>query len=131
MSANTIRHDYFIRNLLAKLPAESRDTFTDAQLTGLKAAFGGRVWGVHAIDIRHSLKFWRWHYYFVFLAGRNRRELSRREENLARLATATVLAIFIIVSTLFGLLMLYLVKSALGIDLIPGFSLGMWDYFIK
>ncbi|HLA28057.1 MAG TPA: hypothetical protein VJZ49_09205 [Syntrophales bacterium] len=130
MSANTISHDHFIRSLLAKLPAESRDTFSDAQLIGLKAALGGRTWGVHAIDIRHSLKFWRWHYYFVFLAGRNRRELSRREENLARMATATVLTIFILMSTLLGLLVLYLVKSALGIDLIPGFHLGIWDYFI-
>lgn len=121
MSANAIRDDHFIRNLLAKLPAESRDTFSDVQLMGLKAALGGREWGLHAIDFRHSLQFWRWHYYFVFVAGRNLRELTRREENLARLGTATALAIFIAVSTLFGMLVLYLVTSALGIDLTPGF----------
>ena len=32
-------------------------------------------------------------------------------------------------STLLGLLILYLVKSALGIDLVPGFSLGTWGWF--
>ena len=31
--------------------------------------------------------------------------------------------------TLVGILVLYLIKSALGIDLIPGFSFGVWDWF--
>lgn len=35
------------------------------------------------------------------------------------LATLAVLAV----------LVLYLVKSALGIDLVPGFSLGVWGWF--
>lgn len=32
-------------------------------------------------------------------------------------------------SVLTGLLLLYLLKSALGIDLVPGFSLGIWGWF--
>ena len=28
-----------------------------------------------------------------------------------------------------AVLVLYLVKSALGIDLVPGFSLGVWGWF--
>jgi hypothetical protein len=32
-------------------------------------------------------------------------------------------------STLLRLLALYLAKSAAGIDLIPGFSLGIWTWF--
>jgi hypothetical protein len=28
-----------------------------------------------------------------------------------------------------GILVLYLVKSALGINLIEGFSFGIWDWF--
>lgn len=81
------------------------------------------------IDLRWTFSFWRWHYYFVFLIGRNRRTLTRREREIQRLALAGMLATFISVSTLFGMLVLYLIKSAMGIDLIPGFSWGVWDSF--
>ena len=116
-------------NLLAKLPSESRDSFSDDQLLALKVALGGRAWGVHALDLRWTLKFWHWQYYFVLLAGRNRRELSRREKAIERLAMALSLAGFLIFSIVFGVLVLYLLKSALGIDLIPGFSFGVWGWF--
>ena len=35
----------------------------------------------------------------------------------------------ILASTLFGILVLYLIKSALGIDIFKGFSFGVWDWF--
>ncbi len=124
-----IRDDPFIKSLLAKLPPQSSETFTDGQLVALKAALGGRSWGAHAIDWRRTLSFWRWHYYLVFLAGRNHRALTRREHELQRLALATILVTFGTVSTLFGILVLYLVTSALSIDQLPGFSFAVWDWF--
>lgn len=126
---NDIKDDPFVVGLLSKLPADERESFTPDQLMALKAALGGRAWGAHAVDIRWTLKFWRWRYYFVFLAGRNRRELSRQDEQIARFAMAVFLTIFILISTLLGLLVLYLIKSALGIDLIPGHSFGVWTWF--
>ena len=45
------------------------------------------------------------------------------------MAAATALAIFVTVSTLVGVLALYLLKSALGIDIIPGYSFAIWDWF--
>lgn len=128
--ANTpLREEPFVQNLLAKLPADARASFTDAQLVALKVALGGRQWGVHPVDVRFTLQFWRWHYYCVLVAGRNRRDLTRREKQLARWALAAATAAVLTVSTLLGLLVLYLVKSALGIDLFPGFSLGIWSWF--
>lgn len=124
-----IRAEPFVRGLLEKLPADSRASFSDEQLLALKIALGGRTWGVHAVDLRWTLKFWRWHYYFVVLAGRNRRELSRREREIARVAMFVSLAVFLTFSVSLGLLVLYLVKSALGVDLFPGFSLGIWGWF--
>ena len=124
-----IKDDPFVKSLLAKLPAGERENFTTGQLLALKAALGGRAWGTHAVDIRWTLKFWRWHYYFVFLAGRNRRELSRQEQQIARFAMALFITVFIMLSTVIGLLVLYLAKSALGIDLLPGYSFGVWDWF--
>lgn len=52
-----------------------------------------------------------------------------REREIQRRALAMMVAGFMTVSTLFGILVLYLVKSAMGIDLIPGFSWGVWDWF--
>lgn len=128
-SHSSLRDEPFVRNLLAKLPVQARDSFSDDQLLALKVALGGRSWGVHALDLRWTLKVWRWHYYFVVLSGRNRRELTRSEREAARIALAVMASIFLVLFTLIGLLVLYLLKSALGIDLIPGFSLGIWGWF--
>ena len=124
-----IHTDPIITKLLDKVPADMRGSFSDEQLLALKVALGGRTWGAHAVDARWTLKWWRWQYYFVVLAGRNRRVLTDREVRIQRLAMATTLAVFITFSALVGSLVLYLIKSALGIDLIPGFSFGVWDWF--
>ncbi len=124
-----IRRDPSIQHLLGRMPQDIADTFTEAQLASLRLALGARSWGRHAVDIRGTVVFWRWRYYYVFLLGRNRRELTRREKQLSLLLQAVFLSVLLLVSTLLGLLVLYLVKSALGIDLFPGFSLGIWTWF--
>ena len=65
----------------------------------------------------------------MFLAGRNKRVLSARERQVQRLSMAIVLAVVLTIGSVLGVLILYLVKSALGIDLIPGFSFGVWGWF--
>jgi len=115
-------------SLLGRLPPELRDSFTPEQLEGLVKALGGD-WRRHPVDLRGSVGVWRWRYYYVFIAGRERRELSRLEQEMAVVTKAVVLLGFLTFSVLSGLLVLYLVKSALGIDLIPGFSLGLWTWF--
>ena len=129
MKNQSIQTDPVITKLLDKVPSEMRGSFSDAQLVALKVALGGRTWGAHAVDARWTLKWWRWQYYFVFLAGRNRRVLTDREQTIQRLAMATVLAVVLTIGSVLGVLILYLVKSALGVDLIPGFSFGVWGWF--
>ena len=129
MQTPPIQSDPVITKLLDKVPANMRGSFSDAQLLALKIALGGRTGGAHALDLRFTLKWWRWQYYFVLLAGRNRRTLTEREKRIQRLALALVVAVFLLFSTAVGILVLYLVKSALGIDLIPGFSFGVWGWF--
>ena len=121
--------DSFVIGLKERLPDDLKDSFTPEQLSALKVAFGARKWGQHSVDLRGTLRLWHWRYYFVFLAGRNRRGLSRREQQLSRMATAFALSLFLLFSVMLGLLVLYLVKSALGIDLFPNFSLGIWGWF--
>jgi hypothetical protein len=129
MSVIPIQTDPVITKLLDKVPADMRSSFSSEQLLALKIALGGRTWGAHAVDARWTLKWWRWQYYFVFLAGRNRRVLTDREIRIQRLSMALFLTVFLLFSAAVGILVLYLVKSALGIDLIPGFSFGVWDWF--
>ena len=126
---SAIQSDPVVTKLLDKVPREMRASFSDEQLVALKIALGGRAWGTHAVDARWTLKWWRWQYYFVFLAGRNRRVLTDRERQIQRLSMAIFLAALLLVSTLLGIFVLYILKSALGIDLIPGFSFGVWGWF--
>lgn len=123
------RHDPFIAGLKERLPEALRESFTEEQLEALKLAFGTRSWGKHSVDLRGTVKFWHRRYYFVFLAGRNYRQLSRLEQELSLLGKATVLAVILLACGLVGLLLLYLLKSALGIDIFPDYSFGVWTWF--
>ncbi len=127
--ASEIREDPFIKEFLGKLSEEQQESFTAEQLQSVKVVFGARTWGIHSFDFRGTIELLRWRYYYVVLVGRNMRSLSRSEQKAYRAAEITFLALFVTISTLFGLLVIYLVKSAVGIDLIPGFSLGIWGWF--
>lgn len=113
------------------MPKDVAASFSEEQLTHLLTAVGSRSWGKHKIDFRGTFKlpFYRWRFYYVFLAGKNYRELSRKEKNLSIFITTVISTLFLIFSATLGLLVLYLIKSALGIDLFPNFSLGIWDWF--
>lgn len=128
MRRKTITEDPFVTGLKERLPDDVRDSFTEKQLQALKIAFGARRWGRHPVDLRGTVNLWRWRYYFVILLGRNKRELSRSEERLSRVGTALVFTAFLLFSLLLGLVVLYVAKSALGINLLPSHSLGLWDW---
>lgn len=124
-----LRDDATIKNLLARMPHEVQQSFTDDQLAHLKVALATRGWGKHALDIRSTIKFFGHRYYYVLIAGRNRRELTRAEKRFSLLAKTALVSGFLCISMVLGLLVLYLVKSALGIDLFPNYSLGIWSWF--
>ena len=124
-----LQQDPAIRSLLERMPKNIQTTFTDEQLAHLKIAIGARQWGNHAVDCRGVVKLFKYRYYYVFLAGRNRRELSITEQKLARLAQAFILSTAVTFIILFALLVLYLIKSALGIDIFAGYSFGIWSWF--
>ncbi|MFW8589450.1 3-phosphoshikimate 1-carboxyvinyltransferase [Glaciecola sp. 2405UD65-10] len=120
-----------IKNILERMPEDVASSFTPKQLEHLHAALGVRSWKKHSIDLRSTLSIPLTHVriYYVFLIGKNRRELSRREAKISAFTSAFVLSIFLTFSALVGLLLLYLLKSALGINLFDGFSLGIWSWF--
>ena len=125
----TLLKDKTLQSLLAKMPMDVQNSFTEKQLSHMRLALGARTWGAHKVDLRSTFKFFRYRYYYVFVAGRNRRELSRKEKRAGMLIQSSLITGFVLFSACFGILVLYLAKSALGIDLIPGFSFGVWDWF--
>jgi hypothetical protein len=127
----TVHNDPAIRELLARMPSAVAESFNEEQLSHLLTAIGARTWGKHAVDVRGTFKipFYRWRFYYVLLLGKNYRGLSRKEKQLSLLTSTLVFSLFLILCSLGGLLLIYLIKSALGINLFPGFSLGIWDWF--
>ena len=126
---SNLQQDPAIRSLLERMPKNIQTTFTDEQLAHLKIAIGARQWGNHAVDCRGVVKLFKYRYYYVFLAGRNRRELSVKEQKVARFTQAIILSLAVSFTILFTLLVLYLIKSALGIDIFEEYSFGVWSWF--
>ena len=126
-----IKDEPTIKDLLEKMPISVAESFNEEQLTHLLTVLGSKKWGKHAIDLRGTFKipFYKWRFYYVFLTGKNHRDLSRTEKDISLMSKALFVSLFILLSTLIGLLVLYLIKSALGIDIFPNFSFGVWGWF--
>ncbi|MDC9514552.1 3-phosphoshikimate 1-carboxyvinyltransferase [Pseudoalteromonas sp. CST5] len=124
-----ITSDPAVRSLLNRMPEEVQKSFTEEQLVHLKVAIGARQWGRHSIDSRGVVKFFKYRYYFVFLAGRNRRELNENEKKVAWIFQVVFITILTLIFIIVMALILYLIKSALGINLFDDFSLGIWHSF--
>ncbi len=122
-----LTHAAFAEKFFRKIPYDIRKTLTPEQYQAIEKAFASQ-WKRHPLDIRHSFGFWRWRYYFVLIGGRDRRILSRKQQRLFSLAEFYFLMAYATTSALFGLLILYLVKSALGIDVFPNFHVGIWTW---
>lgn len=128
---NTIKDEMAMKKLLSRMPKHVSDSFNEDQLLYLKIALGARNWGHHKVDIRGTfpIPFVSRRIYYVFLLGKNHRELSRGEKAMSAFTLSLFLSLFLLFCIASGLLILYLLKSALGVDLIPGVSFGVWSWF--
>ncbi|MBV1909102.1 MAG: 3-phosphoshikimate 1-carboxyvinyltransferase [Kangiellaceae bacterium] len=128
---HTLQNTPALRRLMDKMDDEVVATFTEKQLNALGDVIEVQRWRKHGIDIRTTLvfPFLPWSFYTVFLAGRNRRYLSSSEQMVA--AGMLMLMLILMGISVFGFIVtiLYLLKSAMGIDLFPDESLGIWDEF--
>lgn len=134
MAAKPTEHpkeDPIIHRLLSRMPKSIANSFSTEQLFGLREAVGVRGGRLHTVDVRPTLKipFVPWSFYFVFLLGRNRRSMTDHERYSAALMLLAQALVFVLGFISFVLLVLYLLKSALGINLFSQFSLGIWDWF--
>jgi hypothetical protein len=126
----SIRKDPDIMSFLSRLPQETASVLNDTQLSHIKVAIGSGQYRKHKVDIRGTFPvlFFPSRIYFVFLMGRNIRSLSRQEQNIAFTSMLLLTTLFLMFSTMLGLVIVYIIKSALGINLLEGYSLGLWDW---
>lgn len=122
-----------LKRLLADMPENVRSTFDPSQLEYLAQGLNKQKSTNHFLDLRPTLKIplLPWSFYIVLLVGKNRRVMSDREKRVAARTLIVSLLLGIILLSLAGLVVLYLLKSAMGINLFKDFSLGLWTWFIK
>jgi hypothetical protein len=120
-----------VNQLLSKMDKSVADSFSYQQRKAIQKVISARDWQKHILDFRPTLAlpFLPWSFYMVFLCGVNKRELLPAERFMAAtmfLCTLFVMGLFLIGC---GFVLIYLLKSWLGIDLFPNESLGIWDEF--
>lgn len=125
--------DPFIDAVLRSIPKEERESFTESQISALSRALTRtRFQSNHIVDARLNIPLFFARFYVVFLLGKDRRGKARQRliERRRRfslvaglvltLAVGLVLATVIFVAVF---LLLYVLKSAMGIDLFPDMHL--------
>ena len=68
----------------------------------------------HTVNCRWTLKIWRWEFYLVILAGRERRALSSRGHFLAQVSVWVLMICFALVTVAIVVVVLLLIQIALG-----------------
>lgn len=112
-----------IERFYAHLDERIAEELTPEQKEGVeKALLATTLTSRHQIDIRRSFPFFSKRYYLVFLFGRDLRRQHRQESTLSRMLLTFLLLIAVLFVTCCILLTLYMIKSALGIDVFQNFT---------
>lgn len=83
----------------------------------------------HKVDFKASFPFFFKRYYLVVLFGQDQRLMARKESAFKILFFTLLILMILSVSFLSVVFVLYITKSALGIDIFKHFSFGVWDWF--
>lgn len=118
--------DPYIENILLKVPPEVAKTLTSEQWNGFREALTlSNRRSRHYLDWRFILPFYFVRLYGIFILGRDRRGrvehvLHERRKMGKKALGAVLLAAGLAVLLSVALAVLYVLKSAAGIDLFPG-----------
>jgi len=120
-----------VNQLLSNMDKSVANSFTYRQRKALQKSINAQGWRKHQVDFRPTLAlpFLPWSFYVVFLLGVNKRGLLPAERFIA--FTMFLSAVFLMGLLVIGcvFVLIYLLKSWLGIDLFPNESLGIWGEF--
>ncbi len=99
----------FRRRLLANMPEDVANSFTELQLTMIEHALEGGRWHAHPLDIRVSVPVLWKRFYLVLLAGPERRSAERRKYDRAKRQLRVVAD-----TVVFALFLLLLIPAVVG-----------------
>jgi hypothetical protein len=78
--------DPFLERMFARMSPGARFLFTPDQIDEIRKAFGARKPGNHAVDLRYSIGIFGKSYYFVFLAGKEKRGIPRAPLDVTKMS---------------------------------------------
>ena len=130
MKENT---DAYVEYTLSRLPRDVLNGLTDQQLSAIRTALGAQIESSrHAVDLRIRVPLFFRSYYVVLFMGRDRRRsvFNTERYRLELLPKGLRRGIFVAASTLVLcvlilclLTLIYLAKSAMGIDIFKNIHL--------
>ena len=119
-----------IAQFYASLDETTANELTSEQRKSIERAIIATGLGSNnKVDIRKSISIFNKRYFFVFLLGRDFRQQLRNESPFAVFIMTLLIALGVLSLFSLAVVTLYLIKSALGIDIFPNFSFGIWDWF--
>ncbi len=124
--------DAFTHHTIDCIEPAVRETLTPKQLFAIEeAVITSRTHTERPLNIRGVIPFFFARFYFVFVLGRDRREETRQVEferrRKANILTTLLFLFYIAVPIIIVVLVgLYILKTALGIDLYAGGHI--WDF---
>jgi hypothetical protein len=92
--------DPFLQQMFARMSPGASFLFSPAQIDEIKKAFAARSLTSHAVDMRYSIGLFGKSYYFVFLAGRERRTAPRGHINVTKLSQRLALGAAVVAGCL-------------------------------
>ena len=116
-----------VERFYAALDQEVETSLTAEQKRGIEQAL------VRAnLASRHRIfPFLHRRYFVVFLFGRDLRKVSRESTLFGRVFATLLITLGVVFALLSILLALYMLKSALGIDVFKNFHVGIWTWFVN
>ncbi|MGR6833057.1 hypothetical protein [Aliivibrio wodanis] len=127
---NDKKQQKLLTHFYSALDENVTDSLSETQKRSVEHALIATGLGTNnRVDIRKSISIFNKRYFFVLLLGRDYRQQLRKESPFALFMLTLLIAIGIL--SVFGLAIfaLYLIKSAMGIDIFHNFSFGLWDWF--
>lgn len=126
------KHPPAIERFYAELDPQISQALTPEQKAGIENAVVAITLGSkHRVDSRRSFPFFGKRFYLVFLFGRGFRQRHRQESTVSTTLLTCLLLIAVLFVTYCILLTLYMIKSALGIDVFQHFHVGIWDWWLS
>ncbi|MFV0575465.1 MAG: hypothetical protein ACK5NC_08680 [Vibrio sp.] len=126
----TEEQQQIINRTMRAVPEGIRESLNEEQIEAIERAIAvNNVRGDHYVDFRPTFGFFRWRYYAVFLLGKDRRKPGTRKSSISIMIKTVIFMVLAFFLFSLAVLSMYLIKSALGIDIFHNFSFGVWDYF--